>query len=115
MDKLLTALYEITLSMNQAFKEEEYDEIDKLLNDRNELMLQVDLLKREDAHFQYSKEASIVLEKIYKLDQELTNVLTENLANTKTLLNQSKMNKQVSKKFLPYSNQTSGVFLDAKK
>lgn len=115
MDELLAALYEMTLSMNRAFKEENYEELDRLLNDRNELILQVDLLKREDVNFQYSKEASTVLEKIYKLDQELTEVLTENLAHTKTLLTQSKMNQQVSKKFLPYSNQTSGVFVDAKK
>ncbi|WP_318507740.1 hypothetical protein [Bacillus sp. T3] len=115
MKELIATLYEITLAMNKEFERENYEELDKLLIKRNNIMDKVDQIKSEDSTFRYSNETTTMLEKIAIMNHDLTTKLTVNLEHTKFLINQRKINKQVSKKFQPYSNQSSGIFVDAKK
>lgn len=115
MKEFVATLYEITLAMNKEFEQENYEELDKLLIKRNVIMDKVDQTKSEDPTFNYSKELTAMLEKISIMDHALTMKLTVNLEHTKFLINQSQINKRVSKKFQPYSNQSSGIFVDAKK
>jgi hypothetical protein len=117
MDQLIATLYEMTLAMNSAFEEENYEELEKLLDQRYEIMSQIDILKSEKQGqgYPFSPQANALLKEIHMMDQQLNSKLTVNLEQTESLINQTKLNKQVSKKFLPYSNQTSGIFVDAKK
>ena len=115
MDELIEIIYENTVYMYQALKEENYDEFDKLLNKRNDMMIRVDKLKIDYPHNQSYQKEKRLLEDTLSLDMLMTPLLKENIIKTKTSITQIKKNKQVSKKYHPYMKQTNGVFLDAKK
>jgi predicted protein tyrosine phosphatase len=114
MEKLLAKMYEITMVMKQALDEEKYQEVEKLLDDRSRIIAEIDSVKN-DQEFQYSANAIALLKKIYVMDQQVKEKISENFAATQSRLKQIKVIKQVSKKFMPYSQQVSGIFLDAKK
>ncbi|NMD69086.1 hypothetical protein HHO41_02210 [Bacillus sp. DNRA2] len=113
MVKLIDKLYNLTLTMKQALESEQYQELDELLDERNSLMAEIDRAKGEG--HQYSEQELSLLEEIKAIDNHVARQLTKALAVTEGLINQQKINKQVSKKFQPYSKQTSGVFFDKKK
>lgn len=115
MEELLTAIYEITTNLHRALNEENFVEFDQLLDDRNAMMMKVDRFRSANPSYQYTAKAKQLLEDSHSLDQRLTSFLRENMTETKNSLNQIKQNKQVSKKYRPYLNQTNGVFLDSKK
>lgn len=113
MDKLITKLFDTTLTMKQLLDEENYQELDELLDERNMIIREIDAAKEEN--HQYSPQVIALLREMNAIDQQVTYQLTKALAETENLINQQKINQQVSKKFQPYSKQTSGVFLDENK
>jgi chorismate mutase len=113
--ELIKSIYVITLDVESAIKEDNYEEVEKLLSERNTLMNQVDSFKAEHPTFEHSENEKQMLEDTLSLDKKLTSLLKENISETQTNLNQMKKEKQVAKKYHPYSKQTSGVFLDEKK
>lgn len=115
MDELIITIYEITVNMDRALREEDFEEFDNQINLRTEAMLKVDDLKSNQPGYKYSEAAKRLFEEITLLEQGMTLRLQENISETKIALNQLGLKKQVSKKYLPYIKQTSGVFLDAKK
>jgi phosphorylcholine metabolism protein LicD len=115
MDKLIETIFGITLEMNRNLKEGNFEELEKLLNDRNTLMSRVDDLKKQDTDFEYSSRSQQLLMDILTIDQLMAPQVAESLIETKSLLNQIKKQKQVSKQYTPYNKQTNGVFLDSKR
>ncbi|WP_312470791.1 hypothetical protein [Neobacillus sp.] len=115
MDELIATIYDITVDMDRALKEENFEDFEQLLNNRNSMMIQVEAFKTDHPEYQYPAKAKQLLEDARCLDQRLTFLLKENITETQNSLIQIKQNKQVSKKFRPYLKQTNGVFLDSKK
>jgi len=115
MNELITAINEITINMHRALNGENFAEFDQLLNNRNSIMMKVDRFRSENPNYQFTAKDIQMLEESRCLDQRLTFLLSENIAETQNSLNQIKQNKQVSKKYRPYLKQTDGVFLDSKK
>lgn len=113
MDELIFKLHKTTLAMEQAIAQGDYQKLDKLLDERNSIIGKVDSFKAENE--QYSPRATVLLREIEKIDRQITTKLIKSISETEAMINQQMMNKQVSKKFQPYSIQTSGVFLDEKK
>lgn len=113
MDELIFKLHKTTLAMEQAIAQGDYQKLDKLLDERDSIIGKVDSVKVEKE--QYSPRATVLLREIEKIDRQITTKLIKSISETEAMINQQKMNKQVSKKFQPYSIQTSGVFLDEKK
>ncbi|ETI69352.1 flagellar protein FliT [Neobacillus vireti] len=115
MDELITRIYDITLEMNRALEDDDYEKFDQLLNTRNSMMIKVDTLRAEHPGYQYTAKERQLLEDIRCFDQRLTSLLKENISETQHSLNQMKQQKQVTKKYRPFIKQTNGVFLDSKK
>lgn len=115
MDELIVTIYEITLDMNRSLKEGNFEEFEKLLNDRNTLISRVDDLKNKDTDFDYTSRAQQLLKDILIIDQLMAPQVEKSVIEIKALLNQIKKQKQVSKQYTPYIKQTNGVFLDSKR
>jgi hypothetical protein len=115
MDELIATIYEITVAMDRSVREENYEEFEKLLNDRNTMMMRVDTLLADNPRYQYTENAKKMLEDTRLFDQNLIPLVKESQAKTRTFLNQIKKNQHVSKNYQPYIKQTNGVFIDAKK
>lgn len=115
IDELITQLYEITVNMKDALQEGKNEKFEKLLNDRNELMIKVDSIKEEQQHFEYSSHAKRLLEDTIALDQLISPILNENFSKTQNNLNQIKKINLVTQKYQPYFKQTNGAFVDSKK
>lgn len=112
--QLLETIHQVTLSMEMAIKEGNITEFDQLINSRQELMDQVDEYRLSIPNHQYSPEERKILEKILRIDQNLTPTLEEQLNETYSILNQIRKSKQVSK-YRPYMKQLNGAFIDRKK
>ncbi|MFJ7726544.1 hypothetical protein ACIQXV_10290 [Neobacillus sp. NPDC097160] len=115
MDELITRIYDITVEMNHALKDDDYEKFDHLLNTRNSIMIKVDTVRAEIPGFQYTAKEKQLLEETRTIDQRLTSLLKVNISETQHSLNQMKQKEQVTKKYRPYIKQTNGVFLDSKK
>jgi hypothetical protein len=115
MDELITRIYDTTVDMNCALKDDDYEKFDQLLNNRNSMMIEVDALRAGLPGYEYTPKERQLLEDIRCFDQRLTSLLKENISETQHSLNQMKQKKQVTKKYRPYIKQTNGVFLDSKK
>ncbi len=114
INELTEAIYQTTEAMNRALLAGNEEEFDRLLNDRNRLMVKVDTLKAEDPEFQYSQQAKQQLANALRLDQYMADQMKQNVAETQQLLQQTKVNKQVSNMYRPYYKQTNGAFIDSK-
>lgn len=112
---LVEAIYKMTLDLKHTYEEEKYEKIEQLLNDRNNLMQKLDELRAENDFHHYSAKEKQLLEETFHLNQSLIPLVNEKMEEIKTILNQMKMNKQVSKKYQPYMKQTNGAFIDSKK
>lgn len=115
MNELITDIYEITINMHRALNGGNFAEFDQLLINRNSLMMNVDRFRSEYPNYQYTAKDKQLLDEARCLDQRLTFLLRENMAETQNSINQIKQNKQVSQKYRPYLKQTNGVYLDSKK
>ncbi|WP_251554704.1 flagellar protein FliT [Neobacillus muris] len=115
MDELIAAIHQKTIEMSQAINQEKVELFIRLLDERNQLMNQADSMKAGLPGYEYTQAAKQLLKKTLLLDQEMAPYLEEQLDRAKTLLQQHKKNKQVSKKYLPYVRQTNGAFIDSKK
>jgi hypothetical protein len=115
MEEILRSIYEITLKMCSSLKEENYEEFEKLLNDRHALMCRVDALKNQEKNYMYTTVEQQLLKDTYILDQQMAPLLEKNLKETKSLINQQKKQKLVSQQYRTYSKQTNGIFLDSKR
>ncbi|WHZ05408.1 flagellar protein FliT [Neobacillus sp. YX16] len=115
MDELITNIYETTVHMQKALEKEDFEEFEELLSKRNEMMITVDEWKASHSEHRYSAKAKTIFEDIIRLDQQLTSFVQNEKNKAQHSLNQLKNNKQVSMKYLPYSKQTNGVFVDKSK
>ncbi|PFP30781.1 hypothetical protein COJ96_02120 [Bacillus sp. AFS073361] len=115
MEELIKSIYKITVDLIRILNEENYQEFEKQLNDRDFLMNKVDIWRAEQPLYQYTPKEKQLLEDILRLDEQFISILKGNLDKTRTLLNQIKNKKMVSKKYHPYMKQTNGAFLDARK
>jgi hypothetical protein len=115
MDELIRQIYEITVKMKDTLQEGEYEIFEKLLNDRNVLMVKVDSKKEEQQHFEYSTYAKQLLEDMIDLDHLMAPILNDNISKTQNKLNQIKKIHHVTQKYQPYFKQTNGAFVDSKK
>ncbi|CRK80917.1 hypothetical protein [Neobacillus massiliamazoniensis] len=115
IDKLIRQIYEITVKMKDALQEEKYEIFEKLLNDRNVLMIQVDSIKEEQQHFEYSTFAKRLLKDMIDLDHLMAPILNDNILKAQNNLNQIKKIHLVTQKYQPYFKQTNGAFVDSKK
>lgn len=115
MDEILKGIYEITHQMCSSLVEENYEEFEKLLNDRHTLMCKVDALKNQQKNYEYTSKEQQLLKETYMLDQQMAPLLEKNLNETKILINQQKKQKLVSQQYRTYSKQTNGIFLDSKR
>jgi chorismate mutase len=113
--ELIKSIYEITLDVESAIKEDNYEVVENLLSERNTLMNKVDAFKVDHPTYEYSVNEKQMLEDTLSLDKKFTASLKENISETQTNLIQMKKEKQVAKKYHPYSKQTNGVFVDEKK
>ncbi|MDQ1146287.1 tRNA nucleotidyltransferase/poly(A) polymerase [Bacillus sp. SORGH_AS 510] len=115
MNELLKKIYEVTVEMCHLLKEENYEEFEKLLDDRNTLMCKVDELKNSVNGYVYSSSELKLLKDTFQLDQEFAPLLEKKLSETKILINQQKKQKLVSQQYRNYTKQTNGIFLDSKR
>jgi len=115
MEEILKSIYEVTLEMCSSLKEENYEEFEKLLNDRQTLMSRVDAQKNHEKNYVYTSNEQQLLKDTYLLDQQMAPLLEENLKQVKSLINQQKKQKLVSQQYRTYSKQTNGIFLDSKR
>ncbi|NYE06755.1 phosphoribosylanthranilate isomerase [Bacillus niacini] len=115
MDELIEDMYETTVQMHKALMEENIEEFEELLSKRNEMMIAVDERKANYSDYMYSAKAKTIFEEIILIDQQITSLVQNEKDKNQLSLNQLKNNKQVSKKYQPYSKQTYGVFVDKSK
>jgi hypothetical protein len=115
MEELIEAIYKMTNDMKRCLEEEKFEEFERLLTDRHKLMSRVDELKKKETNFKYSPNSKQRLQDIQVIDQLMTPHVEKSLTKAKILINQFKKQKQVSKQYQPYFNQTNGVFLDSKR
>jgi hypothetical protein len=115
MDELITTIYEMTVNMDHALQEENYQEFENLVNKRNAMMIEVDAFKAEHPLYMYTPKAKRLLEDTLCLEQSFTSLLKEDINETKNSINQMEKKKLVSIKYRPYIKQTNGVFIDSKK
>ncbi|WP_190284871.1 hypothetical protein [Bacillus sp. S3] len=114
INELTETIYELTVEMHRALLDKNDEKFEKFMYERNEIMLQINTLKASDAEFHYSSEATQWLEDSLQLDRKMVPLIKMNMDQTKNLISQMKVNKQVSKKYQPYYKQTNGAFIDAK-
>jgi hypothetical protein len=114
MDELIATIFDLTVDMSSSLEKGDFEGFEQLLLIRSEIMVKVDAIRADSPDFQYSPKAKQLLKDTLSLDQNLTPLLKENITNTKTILNQIKNNKQISRKYQPIINQSNGVFVDSK-
>lgn len=115
IERLFESIYEITCRLNECLQEEQYQQMDELLSDRERYMEKIDQEIAKIENYQHSQKVRVLMENIFKIDQDLSKSLTSEKNKTKTALEQMNLNKKISKKFEPYNTQLNGVFLDARK
>lgn len=111
MFELLQKIYSITLELNRVLEQEDYEEFDRLLQVRNEAMIEVDGLKQNNPNFLYTKLETQLLKDIYDLNSQLTKKSEESKTSIQLSINKMNSKKQLFK-YKPYFKQTSGVFVD---
>lgn len=115
IDELIQTIKEITVNMKAALQTGDYQEFEKLLENRNALMLKIEELKSVTIDFYYSEKAKEVLTETVRLNEELFPFLEKEYNKTQTMINQVKINKVMSQKYQPYMRQTNGAFVDTTK
>jgi aspartate-semialdehyde dehydrogenase len=115
MDELIQTIKEITVKMNAVSQAGDYQEFEKLLADRNDVMLKVEEEKNRITDFEYSAKAKEILKETMALNKNLIPFIEKEYNKTETMINQVKMNKTVSRKYQPYMKQTNGAFVDTNK
>lgn len=115
IDELIQTIKDITIKMNDSLQSNDYQELEKLLADRNDVMLKVEEEKKRVTHFQYSAKAKEILKETMELNEQLIPFIEKEYTKTGTMIHQVKMNKVVSKKYQPYMKQTNGAFVDTNK
>jgi hypothetical protein len=113
MFELLQKIYTITLELIRIIDNEDeyYEEFDRLLQLRSEAMTEVEILKKEDPNFLYTKLETQLLTDIYTLNSQLTKKTEEIKSSIQLSINKMNSKKQLVK-YKPYFKQTSGVFVD---
>jgi len=104
----------VTNQMYNAFESENYEEMEKLLETRQNLFLQADEYMRENQGFQYDAGQKEILAQSLSLDRKLAAGLKENLAVNSFARNELKERSRATEGYSSYQNQTSGAFLDLK-
>lgn len=115
MNELISVIYEITVNMENNLIKEDFVEFDKLLNKREIMMMRVEAKKYEHIDLQYTLNDKQLMEETLRIDKRLKPMLKGSISKTQESLNQIKKNKQISKSYQPFIQQTNGVFLDKKK
>lgn len=115
MDELIFLLYDITKKMTGVLAEKDFEGFSRLLDERDELMCKVDTLKSMDPTIKYSQKAKLKLEETMRLDQEMLPLLNMEYMDAKSLLEDTRRKKQVSKNYQMILKQTNGAFVDTKK
>ncbi|MEH7439390.1 flagellar protein FliT [Neobacillus drentensis] len=115
MEELLKGIYELTVKMKHCLNVEDFEDFEKLTNERNTLMSKVDEMKIKEQNYVYSSQEQQWLKNTLTIDQHMAPLLEEKLTETRVLLNQLKKQKQVSHQYRPIITQTSGIFLDSKR
>jgi uncharacterized protein YdhG (YjbR/CyaY superfamily) len=113
MFELLQKIYTITLDLIRIIDNEDvdYEEFDRLLQLRSEAMTEVEILKKNDPNFIYTKLETQLLKDIYTLNSQLTKRTEELKSSIQLSINKMNSKKQLVK-YKPYFKQTSGVFVD---
>lgn len=115
IDEMLQNIHEITVNMNTVLEKGEYQKFEKLLEDRNALMLKIEEQKNHISNFEYSAKAKEILKETIQLNEQLIPFMEKEYSKTETMINQIKMNKVMFKKYQPYMRQTNGAFVDTTK
>lgn len=114
MDEMISMVYELTVEMERKLNSGDFEEFEILLSRRGNMMMKVEAFKADYPDFKYSSKSIQTIKDTLSLDDQLTSQLKWNMNETQSALNQIKRDRQISKKYLPYIKQTSGVFLDRK-
>ncbi|MFD0824966.1 flagellar protein FliT [Neobacillus sp. M.A.Huq-85] len=114
MDEMISMVYELTVEMERKLTSGDFEEFETLLSRRGNIMMKVESFKAENPDFPYSPDSIKTIKETLSLDNQLTSQLKGNMNETQSALNQIKRDRQISKKYLPYIKQISGVFLDRK-
>lgn len=115
IDEMLHNIYEITVNMKDVLQKGDYQEFEKLLDDRNTFMLKIEEQKNRIANFEYSVKAKEIIQETIRMNEQIVPFLEKEFSNTETMIQQLKMNKVMSKKYQPYMRQTNGAFIDTTK
>jgi hypothetical protein len=115
MNQLIADIYEMTVKMGSMLEQGKIEEFLVLLDERGTMMGKVETLKLENPNYTYPVETKQKLEATFKLDQLLIPQMEEMKTEASKALNQIKKNKQVSKSYMPYRQQTYGAFIDTNK
>jgi len=115
MNQLIDDIYETTVKIGSLLKQGKIDDFQVLLDQRGKMMGKVEALKLENPHYTYPVETKQKLEATFQLDQLLIPQMEEMKTEASKALNQIKKNKQVSKSYMPYRQQTYGAFIDTNK
>lgn len=115
IDELIQTIKDITVNMNAVLQTGDYQEFEKLLADRNGVMLKVEAEKNRMADFEYSAYAKEILKETLELNEKIIPFIEKEYTKTETMIQQVKINKVVSRKYQPYMKQTNGAFVDTNK
>lgn len=115
IDELIQSINEVTVKMVAVLQTGDYQEFEKLLVDRNALMLKVEEQKNGLIDFEYSAKSKVILKETVRMNEQIVPFIEKEYLKTQTMINQLKMNKVMSKKYQPYIRQTYGAFVDTTK
>ncbi|MGX6441620.1 hypothetical protein ACWM35_00115 [Neobacillus sp. K501] len=115
IDEMIQTIKDITVNMNTVLQTGDYQEFEKLLADRNGVMLKVEAEKNRMADFEYSAYAKEILKETLELNEKIIPFIEKEYTKTETMIQQVKINKVVSRKYQPYMKQTNGAFVDTNK
>ncbi|MHC0038131.1 hypothetical protein [Pseudoneobacillus sp. C159] len=111
MIELLKKIFQITLDLERAINEEQYEEFENLLQIRLAAMSEVDEYKANHAGKNYSDNEKQILRDIVQLNQMITKKTEELHNQIQQSMNKVNADKQLYK-YKPYFKQTSGIFVD---
>lgn len=115
VERMISEIYDTTLEMERQLEARNVEEFEKLLDNRQHLMVEVETFKSENPDFQYVPHLKDKLKATILLDQQLLPKMEELKEELGQELGKTKKKRRVSQKYSPYNKQHYGAFIDMNK
>lgn len=107
MEELARLYKEISLQLITRLENEELDTIDKLLDNRQEILNQ-EILSDESNKKRFKD--ILVKQGILEIDNNISNLLNENIIKVKNEIREHKMSKQANNSYINFNKNKLNIF-----